>query len=212
MRVPTRVAATVVAALTMLVGLTMPASAHGKTTELGSRSLAAVLAKDGSGFDNNWNDFDSADNAVGAVLKANPGSPVAVLADGKTALTAFLPTDRAFRRLATDLTGKHYRSESAGFTDLATKLGVETIEAVLLSHALPGATITYRQALRSNGAVLTTASGATIRVKVLHHHRITLVDADTNDKNPVVVGANINKGNLQIAHGIDRVLRPLDLP
>src|SRR3954451_18222517 len=171
MRVPTRVAATVVAALTMLVGLTMPASAHGKTTEPGTRSLAAVLAKDGSGFDHNWNDFDITDNAVATVLKEKPGSPVAVLADGNTALTAFLPTDRAFRRLATDLTGKHYKSESAVFTDLATQLGVKTIESVLLYHVVPRATITYRQALCSDGTKLTTAAGPTIQVNVLRHHR-----------------------------------------
>src|SRR4051794_7129585 len=100
MRVRTRVAAVLVAALTMLVGLGMPASAHPKPSHLGTSSLATLLAKDGSGFDHNWNDFDIADNAVAAVLKAKPKSPVAVLADGKTPLTAFLPTDRAFRKLA----------------------------------------------------------------------------------------------------------------
>ena len=143
----------------------------------------------------------------------NSDSPVAVLADGDTALTAFLPTDRAFRRLAHDLTGKRYRSEQAVFTDLATKLGIDTIESVLLYHVVPGATITYKQALRSNGAVLTTAlAGSTVRVKVLRHHRIALVDADTNDANPVIVRADLNEGNLQIAHGINRVLRPVDLP
>ncbi len=213
MRVLTRSGVLLVAALTMIVGLTMPASAHTKTSHLGTRSLATVLAQDGSGFDRNWNDFDITDNAVAAVVAAKPNSPVAVLADGSTALTAFLPTDRAFRRLAEDLTGKRYRSEKAVFADLATKLGVDTIESVLLYHVVPGATITYRQALRSNGAVLTTAlAGSTVRVKVLRHHRVALVDADRNDANPVVVRANINKGNVQVAHGIDRVLRPVDLP
>ena len=67
-----------------------------------------MLAKDGSGFDRNWNDFDIVDNAVTAVLTAKPGSAVGVLADGNVALTAFLPTDRAFRNLASDLTGKRY--------------------------------------------------------------------------------------------------------
>ena len=213
MRVRTRMAAVVVAALTMLVGLVMPASAHGKTAHLGTRSLATVLAKDGSGFDRNWNDFDITDNAVAAVLAAKPDSPVAVLADGKTPLTAFLPTDRAFRRLAQELTGKRYKSEKAVFTDLATTLGVDTIESVLLYHVVPGATITYRQALCSDGAVLDTAlAGSTITVKVGRHHRISLVDADGDDTNAVIVRPNINKGNVQIAHGINRVLRPVDLP
>jgi hypothetical protein len=68
-----------------LIG-TAPAAAHGSSS--GSRSLAAVLAKDGGGFDRNWNDFDIVDNAVRAVLAAKPSSPVAVLADGTTRLTA----------------------------------------------------------------------------------------------------------------------------
>jgi uncharacterized surface protein with fasciclin (FAS1) repeats len=99
------------------------------------------------------------------------------------------------------------------FTVLAGKLGVDTIENVLLYHVVPGATITYRQAQAANGATLSTAlSGATIRVRVLRcGHRVSLVDADRNDRNPVVVQKNLNRGNLQIAHGINRVLRPVDL-
>ena len=212
MRARNRIVAVVVAALTMLVGLSMPASAHGRTDHLGTRSLAAVLAKDGARFDRNPKDFDILDAAVTAVLTARPDSPVAVLADGTTPLTAFLPTDRAFRRLAEELTGKGYRHERAVFTDLATTLGVDTIETVLLHHVVPGATVTYKQALRSDGAVLTTAlTGSTLTVDVRRHRRVVLVDADTKDANPQVVRANVDKGNLQIAHGINRVLRPVDL-
>ena len=187
------------------------ASAHGwQDSATGTRSLAAVLAKDGSGFDRNWNDFDIVDNAVTAVLTAKPGSPVGVLADGTVALTAFLPTDRAFRNLASDLTGKHYTSESAVFTDVAS-LGIDTVEAVLLYHVVPGATVTYRQALAADGAALTTASGGTITVDVVGRCFVSLVDADPSDRNPYVVRANLNKGNAQIAHGISEVLRPIDL-
>ena len=40
-----------------------------------------------------------------------------------------------------------------------------------------------------------------------------LRDADTNDRNARVLRAlrNVNQGNRQIAHGINRVLRPMDL-
>jgi uncharacterized surface protein with fasciclin (FAS1) repeats len=187
-----------------------PASAR-TTHPAGTASLAALLAKDGSGFDHNRNDFDILDHAVTAVLTAKPSSPVAVLADGSVALTAFLPTDQAFRRLAHDLTGHWYRSESKVFSVLAAKLGVATIEKVLLYHVVPGATITYRQARAANGATLTTAlAGSTIRVRVTHC-RVALVDADHNDPNPRVVRRNLNQGNLQIAHGISQVLRPVDL-
>ena len=186
------------------------ASAHGGSAPSGTRSLAAVLAKDGAGFDRNWNDYDIVDNAVTAVLGAKPGSAVGVLADGKVALTAFLPTDRAFRNLAADLTGKRYGSESAVFADVAS-LGIDTVEAVLLYHVVPGATVTYRQALRSDGASLTTASGGTVTVDVVNRYFVQLKDADPTDRNPWVVAPDINRGNVQIAHGISQVLRPLDL-
>jgi uncharacterized surface protein with fasciclin (FAS1) repeats len=188
-----------------------PASADesGGATASGTRSLAAVLARDGAGFDRNWSDYDIVDNAVTAVLDAKPDSAVAVLADGSVPLTAFLPNDQAFKRLARDLTDKHYRSESAVFADVAS-LGIDTVEAVLLHHVVPGATVTYRKALRSDGAELTTAAGGTVTVNV-DDRRVILVDADRDDANPVVVQANINKGNRQIAHGISRVLRPVNL-
>ena len=41
---------------------------------------------------------------------------------------------------------------------------------------------------------------------------ISLRDADTNSRDPRVTVADINAGNKQIAHGINRVLRPIDLP
>jgi hypothetical protein len=37
-------------------------------------------------------------------------------------------------------------------------------------------------------------------------------DLDTDDCDPFVVKFDIDKGNPQIAHGIGRILRPLDLP
>ncbi|GAA2100063.1 hypothetical protein GCM10009841_14430 [Microlunatus panaciterrae] len=202
--------AVVLAAATTLVGA-LPAGAHSRHHMPGTTSLAMLLAKDGSGFDRNPNDFDIADNAVRAVLQAKPNSPVAVLANGSVALTAFLPTDRAFRSLARDLTGSSARSEAAVFSTLASTLGVDTIESVLLYHVVPGATITYRTAVRSNGAVLSTAlAGSTLTVKV-RCRSVSLVDADPNDANPRVVRRDLNKGNLQIAHGISQVLRPADL-
>lgn len=208
-----RVSSLLAIALTTMIATALPASAHtGAANAKGTSSLAALLAKDGSGFDRNWNDYDIVDNAVSAVLAAKPASPVAVLADGSVPLTAFLPTDRAFRRLAHDLTGKWYGSEAKVFGALAGALGVDTVENVLLFHVVPGAAIGYRQALRSNGAMLNTAlSGTTVTVKVSCRFIVSLRDNDRNDRNPVVVAPNLNRGNVQIAHGINRVLRPVDL-
>ena len=182
---------------------------------VGSTSLATVLTAGGVAFDRNHADFDVVTAAVLAVLSAKPDSPVKVLTDGTVALTAFVPNDQAFIRLANDLSTKHVRSEKAAFKVVAG-LGIDTVETVLLYHVVPGATIDSGAALNSNKAVLKTAQGGTIRVRVINkkHAKIALVDKDRNSRDPrvVVKALDINKGNAQIAHGIDRVLRPVDLP
>lgn len=183
---------------------------------LGNRSLAAALTAHGNGkFDRNWNDYDIVTQAVLAVLKAKPSSAVSVLTQGKVPLTAFIPDDRAFRRLAKDLTGTAPRTEKATFDSLVTAVGVDTIEQVLLYHVVPGARITAKKALRADGAVLTTAQGGTITVGVADRRvpLIVLQDKDPDALDPIVdpAGLNINKGNKQVAHGIVFVLRPADL-
>jgi hypothetical protein len=40
---------------------------------------------------------------------------------------------------------------------------------------------------------------------------VSLQDNDPDASNQFVVKTNINKGRLQIAHGTNRVLRPVDL-
>jgi uncharacterized surface protein with fasciclin (FAS1) repeats len=180
------------------------------THTLGTKSLVSVLAADKNGFDTNGKDFDILTAAVKAVLKAKPNSAVGVLANGKVRLTAFIPNDNAFRLLVKDLTGTSPKSEAAVFAAVAS-LGIPTVEKVLLYHVVPGKTITARIALKSNNAVLRTAAGATIKVRVTGKG-LFLQDKDPNSRNPKVIVVDINKGNRQIAHAIDRVLRPLDLP
>jgi uncharacterized surface protein with fasciclin (FAS1) repeats len=174
-------------------------------------SLAQVLAADGHHFDRRWNDFDILDRAVLAVLREKPNSPVAVLTKGRTKLTAFLPTDRAFRRLAVSLTGHRPATERATFRRIVRTVGIDTVEAVLLYHVVPGKTLGSRKVLRSDGAKLTTAQGGTVTVNVVGHKQIRLIDADPDLRNPRVVAADINKGNPQIAHAINRVLLPIDV-
>jgi uncharacterized surface protein with fasciclin (FAS1) repeats len=177
---------------------------------LGTRSLVTVLTADKNGFDRNGKDFDVLTAAVKAVLAAKPTSAVGVLADGKVRLTAFIPNDNAFKLLVKDLTGKAPNSEAATFKAVAS-LGIPTVEKVLLYHVVPGATITARIALKSNNALLKTAEGGLIKVRVTGKG-LFLQDKDPNARNPKVVVVDINKGNRQIAHAIDRVLRPIDLP
>lgn len=178
-------------------------------------SLATVLTSDKNTFDKNHGGFDVVTEAVLAVLAAKPSSAVGVLTDPSVKLTAFVPTDRAFVKLASNLTGKKIKSEKKAFGVVAG-LGIDTVETVLLYHVVPGAKINAKSALKANGASLKTAQGGTIKVKVTKKPAIILADKDTNSRNPRVVLAltDINKGagNKQIAHGIDRVLRPVDLP
>ena len=66
--------------------------------------------------------------------------------------------------------------------------------------------------IRTANALARTA-GSSVKVDVYGHwhKRIALIDADRSDRNPRVIRFDINKGNKQIAHGISRVLRPVDL-
>ena len=201
-----------VAGSVALAGVGTTAQASEAAAQRGNTSVAEVLGADGQKFDRNWGDFDIVEAAVYAVLDADPDSPVGLLAMGKERLTAFAPTDKAFRKLGKELTGKRLATEKKVFAKLATKVGVDTIEDVLLYHVVPGMTITAAQALESDGASLPTAlEGASLTVSV-SDDTVKLVDLDTNDGNAKVVVADINKGSKQIVHGINKVLRPINLP
>jgi uncharacterized surface protein with fasciclin (FAS1) repeats len=194
----------------------LPAAATAAPTPTNERSLATVLTSDSNHFDRANRDFDIVTEAVFAVLKAKPDSPVAVLADGSVPLTAFIPQDRAFRALVDDLTGRWYKSEKRILNELVAAVGVDAVESVLLYHVVPGATITASQALKADGAELDTAlAGTSFTVDVLRAKakKVRLIDNDRDDYNPRLAPGrlDINKGNKQIAHGITRVLRPLDL-
>jgi uncharacterized surface protein with fasciclin (FAS1) repeats len=212
MRLHRRIA-TLLAASAAVTGVALAGAPSASATghQTGTTPLTAVLTADGNTFDRNPYDFDIVTQAALAVLAAKPKSAVGVLADGNTAVTAFIPTDRAFRRLVKSLTGKWVKKESDVFAAVAG-LGIDTVETVLLYHVVPGATIDKAAALHADGAVLTTAQGGTITVDVLCHGKgIKLIDNDPDARNPRVKIFDINAGNKQIAHGINRVLRPVDL-
>jgi uncharacterized surface protein with fasciclin (FAS1) repeats len=179
------------------------------TANTGTQSLATVLNVSNQAFDRNWEDYDILTAAVNVVLAAKPDSAVKVLADGNTELTAFIPNDRAFRRLVINLTGKVRSLESSVANDVVG-LGVDTVEAVLLYHVVVGAQVPASAALAAGGAVLTTAQTGTLLVNVVGNS-IELVDKDTGINNARVIlsQVDLNSGNKQIAHGIDRVLLPV---
>ena len=190
-------------------GAASPASAD--EAALGNQSLATVLTSDGNTFDKDWKDFDIVTEAVLAVLKAKPDSPVKALTDGSFAATAFVPNDRAFQLLVKDLTGKTYKKERNVFKKVAG-LGIDTVETVLLYHVVPG-TVPAATAVTLDDVRVKTVLGKTFKVNVVKNGtQIRLKDKDRNSRNPRVIATDVNAGNMQIAHVIDRVLRPLDLP
>jgi uncharacterized surface protein with fasciclin (FAS1) repeats len=205
---------TTLAALLSLGLVVAPATAadNSKAGKAGTKSLAEVLAADGTKLDHNWRDFDIVEKAVLTVLKAKPDSPVGVLTQGRKRVTAFIPTDAAFRRLVTDLTGDTPKTEKATFQGVASVADVDLLETILLYHVVPGATITSDQAVKADGVKLRTAQGGVIRVNV-RKHDIRLDDRDFDDRNPKLIASalDINRGNRQIAHGIHKVLRPSNL-
>ncbi len=194
-------------ALALSAGALAPAA---MAADDGTKSLAAVLTTDNGTFDKNWNDYDIVTQAVLAVLAAKPSSKVGVLAKGDVALTAFIPSDRAFQTLVKDLTGKKPSTEKPTFEAVAGLGGIDLVETVLLYHVVPGATIDAATALKADDAYLETGVRA-IQVNVKKGPVIRLKDADSGARNAQVNVVNINKGNKQIAHGIDRVMRPIVL-
>lgn len=174
----------------------------------GTNSLAAVLTAKNS-YDTDKSNYDILTAAILAVLKAKPDSAVKVLTDGNTALTAFIPNDGAFLDLVKALTGKKAKTEAAALKTVAS-LGIPKVEQILLYHVVPGDAILSGDALKANGASLQTAvAGKVIKVGV-KGTKITLTDYNKKLENPVVLlsQVDINKGNKQVAHGIDAVLMP----
>lgn len=195
-------AAAGLAAPLMLAG---PAQAAPGTTSLGEVLLADTDSGQPS-FDKNGDDFDILTAAVLAVLGENEESPVGLLLDGEVTLTAFIPTDKAFERTAADL-GITAKNEAKLTGKLVDALGLDNIEFTLLYHVVPGAKINAKAAAQADGAKLDMANGQTVKVNVTKKG-ILLKDKAKDVANPKVIVTDINKGNNQIAHAINRVLLP----
>lgn len=192
-----------------VLGATALAAAPAANAADGETSIASVLKVGQAKFDRDFTDFDIVTKAAEAVLAAKPDSAVKVLADGSVALTVFAPTDQAFINLASALSGTKVKTEAGAFKAVAG-LGIDTVEQVLLYHVVPGATILSQDALKANGAKLKTAEGKNLGVRVTSAPAIILIDRAPKLANPRVIldAVDINKGNKQVAHGINGVLLP----
>ena len=179
-------------------------------TPLGLNALTNVLNVAEYDFDSDLTDFDILTHLALDVMGAKPNSPVWALADGNVKMTAFIPTDRAFKKLVTALTGETLKRENKIYLAVRA-LGMDTVEKVLLYHVVLGDPILSEAAVAAATAstFLTTAEGSTIRV-VFNGDLLKVRDKDTDRINPNVILArvDINEGNNQVAHPINGVLLP----
>lgn len=174
-----------------------------------ARSLAQVLAADGHGFDKNPRDFDIIDRFVTRILAAKPDSRLGVLTKGGQRLTAFVPTDGAFRRTAAQILEQRFTSERQVFRALWSAGGVRTSERILLHHLVLDHTLTFQELRHAAPVNLRTMQGGRLHVR-LDDKRLMVIDDNPESPNAHVIRAlrDINKGNRQIAHGINWLLSP----
>lgn len=163
-------------------------------------------------------------NIIGNVVLALAGSSDLDADDlaalGSAEITAFLPTDLAFRRLAADLQGKPWWMvrEREVIPYLASQLGLPTIAEVVKYHVYAGGQVDYRTALsldenrrRGTNVSIEMYNGGELGID-RRGRSIQLNDAGTagfGSTDPWVNRhlRNIDGGNA-LVHGITEVLLP----
>lgn len=176
---------------------------------LGTDVALADLLDDGDVVDRDGSDLDLLDLAVAQVLERNPGSPVAVLTDPTAPVTAFLPDDAAIITMLERLLPGRVRNEVSAAIRLRL-IGTHAVEQILLTHVVPGQTLTAEDLTGLAGTDLVTAHGAAVGVTV-EAGTVVLVDPATQFADPAVTGPDVNAGQVQIGHVVDAVLLPTDI-
>lgn len=207
--------ATAAVALTLAgsIAIVSPAAAGSDDKPTGP-TLGEILDAQGGGTDRNWYDFD--------ILAA--GVDVAGLADTLDTpgldVTVFIPNDRAFQALVADLFGwKYWFARESTILKKVASLGPETLATVISYHVVPGGEIDSKTALSvPRGTKLTTLlelDDKPTYIRVFPKARwgtAVLADNDRNDRNPRLIRSKLDiQASNGIAHGVSRVLRPVDL-
>lgn len=166
-------------------------------------TLLDVLKESGGSFDDDNTDFDM-------LLAALQATGLDEAADDPEAdLTVFAPNDAAFISLAQSL-GYEGDDEEGAFQAIVDAAGVlrpedplSFVSDVLTYHISPGA--------QDSTAVLGSESIDTLLGSEFGVDGTTLVDADPDAENAEIIATDIAANN-GVAHVIDEVLLPLDLP
>ncbi|WP_412550883.1 fasciclin domain-containing protein [Shimia sp. MIT910701] len=166
-------------------------------------TLLDVLKESGGSFDDDNTDFDM----LLAALQATGLDDAAD--DPEAELTVFAPNDAAFISLAQSL-GYEGDDEEGAFQAIVDAAGVlrpedplSFVSDVLTYHISPGE--------QDSGAVLGSESIDTLLGEGLGVDGTMLVDADPDAENAEIIATDIAASN-GVAHVIDEVLLPLDLP
>ncbi len=171
-------------------------------------SLGDVLGSLSGPFDRTPTDFDVLGALVADVLEAKPGSPVSVLADPTVALTAFLPDDGAFTASVQELLPGRVPQERVAYHRLRATFTTDEIEALLLGHVVLGQTLEAADVVQLDGAMLTSAAGTTLTVDVRDDGSVAVLDERVGNRDALLVTTDVNVGQVQVAHTVDRVLLP----
>jgi hypothetical protein len=197
-------------AVAMLVGVAvLPASA----ADEGS-FVDFVVAQ----ADKDRGQFNIIGNAVLALAGSGDLTADDVAALGSAEITAFLPTDVAFRRLVADLQGVKWWQvgEDSVIPILVDTLGLPTIAEVVKYHVYAGGQVDYRTALsldsnRRNGTDLFIEMYSGGELGIDRRGRFLRLDdagiAGFGANRPWVIKRNIDAGSA-IVHGISEVLLP----
>jgi uncharacterized surface protein with fasciclin (FAS1) repeats len=194
-------------------------SSSAATTNSQSLTIADVLLSDDAAsgqanvLDRNWRDYDI---VTAAVLLVGANDLVPAAANAGASLTVLAPNDQAFRLLARELTKRPMHTEQQ-VVDALVALETSapgTIKTVLAYHIVP-AKLAPSAVLSSDNVAVTTLGGGTFTVDVINKRAafVQFVDGDPNARNAFLNKINVGGGELAngFIHGIDRVLRPIDL-
>jgi uncharacterized surface protein with fasciclin (FAS1) repeats len=195
MRRPFAVLVAAAAALALSAG-TAQARANAAAEPVGSIVDTAIAVSGTDGPDADHSDFDLLIAALTATGLA------ATLDDENATYTVFAPSDAAFLRLVTDLTGSQPESEQAALDAIVATFDVPTISDILLYHVVAGEELGFVDVLRSRS--LEMANGGTVRPRGLNlrDETDTLIDPRI-----VLRSSNIRATN-GVSHTINRVLVP----